>query len=236
VIAHRGASAEAPENTLAAIELAIEIGADACEFDVRATKDDSLVLMHDDTVNRTTDGKGKVLSKMTGELRALDAGRWFSPSFKRERIPTLVQALRRTVGRIVPIIEIKDDFDLAPWAAGTVVKALDTSGVGLDQAVVIARDLKHLRTLKAVSPGTPCAAVTLREKEVLQALDTDVDGAFAFWPSTSPKLTRTVRGVGNFFLVAWTLDSSHMKTVCRYGVDALVTNDPRSALDQVRSE
>lgn len=235
VIAHRGASAEAPENTLSALDLAIEIGADAVEFDVRSSQDDRLVLMHDETVNRTTDGRGPIGSKLSPEIRILDAGRWFAPTFKKERVPTLLQALRLVSGKIVPIIEIKDEFSRAPWAARSVAEALDRSGVGSSQAVVIARDLRHLNAMKTVSPGTPCAAVTLREKEVLGALQTTVDGAFAYWPSTSAALVRTAREVGNFFLAAWTLDGAHMKTVCRYGIDALVTNNPRAGLSVVCS-
>ena len=89
VIAHRGASGQAPENTLAAIHKALAIGVDMIEMDVRQTRDGAIVLMHDRTLNRTTNGKGRVAKKSLSELQTLDAGSWFDPSFANERIPEL---------------------------------------------------------------------------------------------------------------------------------------------------
>lgn len=100
IIAHRGYSARAPENTLAAMERAIAAGADAIEWDVHLTADGTPVVIHDDTLERTSTGTGGVRQHTLQELRALDFGRWFGPAFAGERIPTLAEALERTEGRV----------------------------------------------------------------------------------------------------------------------------------------
>src|SRR5204862_3843660 len=93
VIAHRGSSIDRPENTLASARRAIEVKADVTETDVRTTRDGVLVCLHDSDLRRTTSGKGLVGSKTLAELRALDAGSWFNPKFKGERVPTLHELL-----------------------------------------------------------------------------------------------------------------------------------------------
>lgn len=94
VIGHRGAVGHAPENTLVGIRKAAELGATWVEFDVALTKDDVPVLMHDDTVDRTTDGSGNLANMTLQDVRTLDAGRWFSDAFAGERIPTLTETIR----------------------------------------------------------------------------------------------------------------------------------------------
>ena len=93
VIGHRGAKGHAPENTLAGIEKAAALGCRWVEFDVKLTADGVVVLMHDDDLGRTTDGKGPVAGATLADLRALDAGRWFSADFTGERVPTLDEAM-----------------------------------------------------------------------------------------------------------------------------------------------
>lgn len=93
VIGHRGAKGHAPENTLAGLRKAAGLGARWVEFDVKLTADGEAILMHDDSVDRTTDGRGAVAAMTLSDLRALDAGRWFSPDFTGEGIPTLDEAM-----------------------------------------------------------------------------------------------------------------------------------------------
>jgi glycerophosphoryl diester phosphodiesterase len=95
VIAHRGASTYAPENTVAAFDLALHLGCRHLELDVDLSRDGHIVDMHDDTVDRTTNGTGPVGSHTLAELRALDAGAWFGPQFTGERIPTYAEILER---------------------------------------------------------------------------------------------------------------------------------------------
>ncbi len=87
--AHRGAAGLAPENTLAAFRMAIELGADASELDLQATKDGVVVVIHDDTVDRTTDGRGRIADLTLAEIKRLDAGAKFGAAFRGERVPTL---------------------------------------------------------------------------------------------------------------------------------------------------
>src|SRR5690606_26274520 len=108
VIAHRGASGYAPENTRAAFEKAIAMDADAIETDVRLSADGHLVLVHDATVTRTTDGRGPVADHTLAELRSLDAGRWLGPQFEGERVATLSELVEEFVPRIPAVLEIKD--------------------------------------------------------------------------------------------------------------------------------
>src|SRR5690348_16428729 len=98
VFAHRGASAYAPENTLAAFELALEQGAAAIEFDVKLSADGHIVVIHDRTVERTSDGSGRVNRLPLAALQKLDAGSWFSAEFRGAKIPTLDEVFE-TVGK-----------------------------------------------------------------------------------------------------------------------------------------
>ncbi|MEK6570557.1 MAG: glycerophosphodiester phosphodiesterase family protein [Bacteroidota bacterium] len=109
VVAHRGCSGRAPENTVAAFEMALEFGADMIECDVRLTKDDEVVVFHDRTLNRTTDGGGPVEERTLEDLKKLDAGSWFSRRFSGERIPTLNEVLCLLEGRAFLNIELKAD-------------------------------------------------------------------------------------------------------------------------------
>lgn len=123
VIAHRGASDYAPENTLSAFALAEEMGADWFELDCRLTRDNEVVVMHDDTLDRTTSGSGYVREASLHEIKQLDAGSWFEPKWRGERVPTLEQALMQAKWKIGVYVEIKssanddplvsDIFDLA---------------------------------------------------------------------------------------------------------------------------
>jgi len=130
VTAHRGFSGDAPENTLAAFKKAMEVGSDMMELDVRFSKDGQIVVMHDDTLDRTTNGRGKVSDYTLKELKQFDAGSWFAPQFSGEHIPTLVEVLELAKGKILVNIEIKDESlgrykitDLADRALQEVTKA-----------------------------------------------------------------------------------------------------------------
>jgi len=123
-IAHRGASGYAPENTAAAFDLAIVMGADAIETDVQLTRDGELVLFHDPTVERTSNGRGPIADYTLAELRALDLGAWLDPRFTGERIVTLAAFIERWLTRIPAAIEIKD-----PRAAIPTARALAHDGI-----------------------------------------------------------------------------------------------------------
>jgi glycerophosphoryl diester phosphodiesterase len=117
VLGHRGASAYAPENTFAAFELALQLGADGLETDVRVTADGVLVLLHDDTVGRTTNGDGRLDELTRAQLERLDAGSWFGPAFTGERVPPLGAFLGRYAERTRLDLEVKDEAALSPLIA-----------------------------------------------------------------------------------------------------------------------
>jgi len=119
--AHRGASYHAPENTLSAFRLARDMGADGIELDVQLSRDGSLVVMHDATVDRTTNGSGAVAQLTLADLKRLDAGSWFSPDFTGERIPTLDEVFDAVGQDLLLNLELK--------AAGV-------ESTGLEEAVV----------------------------------------------------------------------------------------------------
>ena len=108
VIAHRGFSGAAPENTLAAFQKAIDVGSDMLELDVHFSMDREVVVIHDETLERTTNGRGQVVDLALKELKKLDAGFRFGPQFSGERIPTLKEVLELAKGKILVNIEIKN--------------------------------------------------------------------------------------------------------------------------------
>ena len=105
--AHRGASGSAPENTLAAIKKAVDLGAVAIEFDVQLTKDRKVVVIHDYKVDRTTNGKGYVMNKSLADLKKLDVGSWFGNEYTDEKIATLEEVIECLPNNILLNIEIK---------------------------------------------------------------------------------------------------------------------------------
>ena len=107
IVGHRGASALAPENTLASIEKAIACGVDAVEIDIRLSSDGAVVVIHDARLQRTTDGKGKVRDLTVDELKRVSAGKWFSRKFSDEKIPTLDEVMKYINGRVGLNVEIK---------------------------------------------------------------------------------------------------------------------------------
>ncbi|HET7152614.1 MAG TPA: glycerophosphodiester phosphodiesterase family protein [Candidatus Kapabacteria bacterium] len=107
IVAHRGDSGHAPENTLAAFRSAIECGADMIELDIQRTKDDKLVVFHDATLRRTTNGRGYIARKTYAQLKDLDAGSWFDKKFAGEKIPLLDEVLDLVRRKIYVDIEIK---------------------------------------------------------------------------------------------------------------------------------
>lgn len=111
IIAHRGISAKAPENTLAAFERAAQVpGIDMIELDVRLSKDNEVIVLHDRTLQRTTTGNGPARSYTLDELKSFDAGSWFHPSYASERIPTLREVLEAVGTKLWVNIEVKSDL------------------------------------------------------------------------------------------------------------------------------
>jgi glycerophosphoryl diester phosphodiesterase len=151
VIAHRGFSGRAPENTLAAIRQAVAVGADMVEIDVTMTSDGHVIILHDETLNRTTDGTGPATGKTLAEIRELDAGSWFGPAYQGERVPSLIEVLDAVRGRILINVEIKPEAVERGIATG--VAALIAGHDMSDQVVVSSFSPAALQQIKAIDPA-----------------------------------------------------------------------------------
>lgn len=156
-IAHRGASGYAPENTLAAFDKAVEMKCDYIELDIHLSKDGRIVVIHDSTVDRTTDSSGKVCDLTLAELQQLDAGSWFDEIFKGETIPTLVEVLERYRGKIGILIEVKDPSSY-PGIEDKLAKLLQSKNMDKPnngKIIVQSFDHESMRYFKSIMPNIP---------------------------------------------------------------------------------
>jgi glycerophosphoryl diester phosphodiesterase len=147
VIGHRGGRAIAPENTLAAFRKAIELGADYVEIDVRTTKDGQLVIMHDGTVDRTTNGKGAVSSFTLAEIKKLDAGSKFSSQYANEPVPTFDETLSLCKGKVHIYLDFKE--------ANVNKTLLVLKKHKVEKEVVVYADVSELQEWKKLAPKIP---------------------------------------------------------------------------------
>ena len=161
VIAHRGCSGRAPENTLAAIRQAIDVGADMVEIDVTMTADGHVILLHDETLDRTTDGVGAPTDMTLDEIRRLDAGSWFGPEYAGERIPTLAEAFETVKGRVLMNVEIKTEA-VAHGVVPKVAAAINEHEM-IDQVVVSSFSPEALRLMKITDPAIVTASLFNKE-------------------------------------------------------------------------
>lgn len=236
VIAHRGYSLRYPENTLLAFEKAIESGARMIELDVTLTRDRELVVIHDDTLDRTTNGRGRVADHTLAELKRLDAGGWFSNRFSGEPIPTLAEVLARVAGRVAVNIEIKPEAyeahhpdDAVERQVWNLVRHRHVSG----DVLVSSFDRRPLAELARMD--RPPALAFLTEGiadsgafEVCRAV-----GAFS-WNVDHRHLTRDriekAHGLG-LRVFAFTVNApNEISALIHAGVDGIFTDDPGTAL------
>jgi glycerophosphoryl diester phosphodiesterase len=248
-IAHRGSSADAPENTLAAFRLGIAQDSDLIESDVQRSKDGALVLMHDTTLARTTDveqvfpdrAPWRVGDFMLAEIKQLDAGSWKSPEFAGEPVPTLgemVEAVRASRSGI--LVELKAP-ELYPGVEAQVAAELDRfpgyvdSAVAAERLVVQSFDWDSMRRYKAVQPevavgllGTP----TLAQLPELAIWAEQINPSFRTFDAA---YTARVHQLG-MEVHTWTVDgAADMHAVLDRGVDGVITSRP-DRLEQVLRE
>jgi len=163
ILGHRGASAHAPENTMAAFQHAIDCGADGIEFDVKLTRDKEIIIIHDLTVNRTTNGKGKVKELTLEKIRELDAGSHFSEKFRGEKIPLLKDVLVKMPPSFIINIELTNYnsmFDGLAKKTANLVKDLGKA----KQVVFSSFNPLNLILTKRILPETPVALLALPGK------------------------------------------------------------------------
>lgn len=231
IVAHRGFSHIAPENTLSSIRAAVAAGADGCEFDVYRTKDGAVVLMHDETVERTTDGKGNVTEMTLAELKKLDVGKWKHEKYAGERIATLDEALAELQGTdCIPVIEIKMD-----GMGREVVEAVAKAGM-IERAVVISFRKAAVKEVRELEPRLACAWLygddiagsppeqaewIAAEAASCKAEMVDLDAAIL-----SPELIGELQQRG-LKVWCWTVDdAAEMDALMRWGIGSITTNRP----------
>jgi glycerophosphoryl diester phosphodiesterase len=154
IAAHRGASDNLPENTIVAIAAAVDLGCEYVEFDVRSTRDQRLVLLHDERLERTTDGAGRVSEITLHKLRDLDAGGWLDDTHRGRKVPTLNEILAVVRGTARFIVDFKES---TPELVQELALSLRADDV-LDKAIVTSPHAAALETLAAVYPDVPLAA------------------------------------------------------------------------------
>ena len=229
--AHRGASAVAPENTLAAFQAAGRLGADAVELDVHMTADGELVVIHDATVQRTTQGRGYVQQLTLKQIRALDAGYKFGPQFRGERIPTLKEALEaiRSAGLCVNI-ELKSGAAPYTGVERRTVDLLVDMGMA-ERATVSSFQYDMLQRVQAAAGQVP-VALLCTEFQPVGAAYAERFGASALHPAlntvTPPYMREAiVRGVA---VRPYTVNAeADVRRLRAWGAAAVITDNPALA-------
>ena len=226
VIAHRGASAETPENTIAAFELALRQDADAIELDVHLSKDNHPVIIHDFTLERTSDGFGPVRERTVRELKRLDAGGWHGPQFRGQRIQTLQEVLERFRDRTRFWIELKGGSDLYPGIEERVVSMIETYEV-VERALVQSFDPNTLAQIGALNPEIPLGVLVAQPP--LETLWKTPGAARAICPGVhllSAAAVAAIRGAG-LECYAWTVNEpAKMDRLVEWGVSGVITDRP----------
>ncbi len=228
VIAHRGASADAPENTLAAFRLARRLGAGMVELDVHQTKDRRLVVIHDPALTRTTGVRATVASRTLAELADLDAGSWFAPRFARERVPTLEAALAALGSRMAVNIELKSGPRPYPGIEARLVALLRRLG-WVRRALISSFHLAPLTRVRRLHPAIAIGILVhpwsldaaLRRARRLAAVSVHPP-ARAVTPALVDRLHAE-----DFLVLPYTVDRrDEQARLLRLGVDGFFTNRP----------
>jgi len=236
IIAHRGASKMAPENTLAAFKKALELGAGGIELDVHLSRDGQLVVIHDEKLDRTSNGKGFVGDKTLDELKALDFGSWFSPEFRNEKIPTLEEVLNLLDNWDGLLnIEIKNGPVFYPGIEKAVSQAI-TAHKRANRTIISSFNHYSLVEIRKLNPQLVTAPLYMagiyEPWEYAKRL-----GAAFIHPLFYNIVPEVVKGCkqNNIKINPFTVDlPEHIKAMVSAGVDGIITNVPDVALKIVK--
>lgn len=224
-IAHRGCSSLAPENTYAAWIKAIEVGADYFELDIQISSDDSLMIMHDATVDRTTNGTGNLSSMTYAQLRLLDAGSWFSPEFAGEKIPTFAEALQlsKSNGIVDIVAEIKSNNSTVVEKVVAMIQAF-----GMQSRVIVSSfnfsQLTQTKSLDTTIAVQLFATITNAMIDQVAAINGE-------WVGSGGTITQAIINYAHskgVLFNGWTINDAYtMRGLISYGIDGITTNYPQ---------
>jgi len=237
LIAHRGGAAEAPENTLAAFRHAISLGISCFELDVQMSKDGVPVVVHDETVDRTTNGSGPVGSLLFEELRRLDAGSWFDPRYKGEAIPTLREALElcKSEGAGV-LIELKSP-GLYPGIEEKVAALVgEMWPQGVENVWCISFDHASIGRLRRLDAALPLGHLFMPQVETFATPDDTVQLVMPFHLTAAqhPEQIDAVHRLGKQVFV-WTVnEAAQMRRLAALGAVGIVSDRPSLLLQVFR--
>lgn len=241
ILGHKGAPQAAPENTLASLRAALELGADGVEFDVRPCRSGELVVIHDQTVDRTTNGRGRVIDLTLDQLKALDAGSWFDPRYQGERIPTLEEALEVVSRAALIDIELKIDARrLRAHIARRALEIVIERGL-LDRVLFSSFDPFVLWYLRGLDPHARINLLLApgRRTGLMRAwrpgqMRFDLLGPHH--QMVNPAFVNKARANGDG-LLAWTVDDpGEMRRLAELGIDGLIIDRPDLARRVLREE
>lgn len=240
VVGHRGLPLHAPENTLAGFAACLDLRL-GFELDIRRTRDGHLVCVHDDDVQRTTNGKGKVADLTLADLRGLDAGGWFDPAFAGERVPTLAEAFTLLRDRGTSPVLVALDFKCADATVeADVVRLARTHGV-MDRVVCIGRAISEpgvRRSLRQADARMPVAVLAQTAADLPAALaDRDADWAYLRFVPTPQQVAEVHRAGKRVFLAGPTVaghEPAHWTQAWAAGVDAILTDYPLECRQKAR--
>ncbi len=238
VTGHRGAKGHAPENTLAGLRKAVELGARWVEFDVKLTADNELVLFHDDKVNRTSDGKGPVAGMTLSDIRKLDAGRWFSPDFTGEPVPTLAEAMDYLAATgIGANVEVKASPGREAESGAAIARALAGRWFGGPAPMLISSfSADSLAAARQAAAQVPRGFLTLKFPKDWATRLRELQ--CATFHVLDRRLTearvRAIREVG-WRAMAYTVnDPARARELLSWGVESVITDYPDRILAAVR--
>ncbi|MBD8028342.1 glycerophosphodiester phosphodiesterase family protein [Lysinibacillus halotolerans] len=227
LIAHRGANNIAPEHTITAYKKAIELGADFIEIDLRMTKDGYLVSMHDDTIERTTNGKGKVSNFNLDELKKLDAGSWFENRYKKETIPTL-EEIFETFGKKTNYYIETRLVNNEPIMEEKLVKLIEEEGLQ-DQVVIESFSPDSLKAIHRIDKEIPLIQLIYPDK-MLEVDEKEIKnyaiGVGPYAPKVDREFVERMHKAG-LEVDVWfdrKNEKEYMKKILSYDVDTVFTD------------
>ena len=223
ITAHRGASGLAPENTMASVVLAMKIGAHFSEIDVQETADGELILLHDNSLNRTTDRDGNIWEQNLSDLQGVDAGSWFSPQFAGEPVPTFEQIVDTVKDKMKLNIELKMNGHQQKLAA-RVVDLIQRKNF-ISQCIVTSFDREEIRVVKNLDPAIKTGYIFSKMPD--EDLWTgEFDLISVNHKLVTAELVRNAHKAGKEVHV-WTVNKAEeMKKLIDLGVDNIITNYP----------